>query len=416
VSVSLKARSRSQGRGARLQRRRVETTTDPALPWNWWVPEIGWLVFAVVCGFTGFYFTLAALPYWVVGNGASVGQAGLITTVMLGATVLSQPAVPAIMHRLGAERAFGAGLLLLGAPAPLYPLSTEVSWALMLSAIRGVGFAFLTVVSVALLARLVTAERRPRALGVHGLAINVPNLIVVPLGVVLAESGHFTMLAWLAAVPAVASVAAVPLARMSRSAPDDGVETAHGSYLRRASAAVAPAVVLFFTCVCAIGVMTFLPIDAPVEGAAPAALLGFGLTATLVRWRIGVWSDRWGIGALFGASAAAMAVGAATVGASLTASGAVFVVCCALGCLLAGVGYGGVQTLSLVSALHRTPPNATAGASAVWNMAFDSGLGLGALAIGVVAGTGVGVAMTLVGCAVVLSAAVPIARATGGRA
>jgi hypothetical protein len=49
-------------------------------------------------------------------------------------------------------------------------------------------------------------------------------------------------------------------------------------------------------------------------------------------------------------------------------------------------------------------------------MAFDSGLGLGALAIGVVAGTGVGVAMTLVGCAVVLSAAVPIARATGGRA
>jgi predicted MFS family arabinose efflux permease len=366
----------------------------------------------VACGFTGFYFTFAAVPYWVVDNGASVGQAGLITTVMLGATVAAQPLVPAIMHRVGAERAFGAGLLLLGVPAPFYPLSTDIAWALALSAVRGVGFAFLTVVSVALLARLVTAERRPRALGVHGLAINVPNLLVVPLGVVLAESDHFTLLAWLAAVPAVGVVAAVPLTRMSHSAADAAADAAHDSSLRRASAAAVPAVVLFFTCVCAVGVMTFLPIDAPSGGAAPVALLGFGLTATLVRWRVGLWSERWGVPELFGASAVAMAVGAAVVGMSLMTSGVVFVACCAVGCLLAGVGYGGVQTLSLATALHRTPPSATAGASAVWNIAFDSGLGLGALAIGMIAAAGVGVAMTLVLCAGVLTATVPLARAS----
>jgi predicted MFS family arabinose efflux permease len=381
------------------------------LPLAWWLDDIGWLVLAVASGFSGFFLTLAAVPLWAADNGASVGEAGLITTVMLAATVATQTVVPRLLHGLGAERTLAVGMVVLGAPAPLYSLSPHVAWLVSVSAVRGVGFALVTVVSIALLARLVSDDRRSRAIGVHGVSVNIPNLFAVPCGVALAGSGHFTIVAWLAAIPAVAALAAIPLARRSATTTVD--ETRPSTrMLREARGSIPAAVVLFATCVCAVGLMTFLPIAAPSSGAAAAALFGFGVAATATRWRIGVFAERIGLGPLFLASAVAVGGGMVAVAVSLTHGDTAFAATCAVGCVLAGLGYGGVQSLSLMSSLRRVPEQAVAGASAIWNIAFDAGLGLGALAIGLVAAAA-GMSTTFVFCAVGLAAAAPIAMIAG---
>ena len=60
----------------------------------WRLPAIRKLVLLTLLGFTGFAATLASLPWWAVHGGASPSAAGLVTTVMLGVTVVVQFLVP----------------------------------------------------------------------------------------------------------------------------------------------------------------------------------------------------------------------------------------------------------------------------------------------------------------------------------
>ena len=67
-------------------------------------PAIRKLVLLTLLGFTGFAATLASLPWWTVRNGVPQSAAGLVTTVMLGVTLLAQFLVPTAERRLGTGR------------------------------------------------------------------------------------------------------------------------------------------------------------------------------------------------------------------------------------------------------------------------------------------------------------------------
>ncbi|HSU08262.1 MAG TPA: hypothetical protein VLK57_03595, partial [Pseudonocardia sp.] len=110
----------------------------------WRLPAIRQLVVLTLLGFTGFAATLASLPWWAVHRGASPTAAGLVTTVMLGVTVVVQFLVPAVERRLGTGRTLAIGVFALGAPSPLYLVSTDLAPMLVVSAVRGVGFGVLT--------------------------------------------------------------------------------------------------------------------------------------------------------------------------------------------------------------------------------------------------------------------------------
>jgi len=59
-----------------------------------------------------------------------------------------------------------------------------------LSALRGVGFGILTVTGSAAVAALVDPRRRGEAIGVYGLAVAIPNLVLLPAGPWIAEFQH----------------------------------------------------------------------------------------------------------------------------------------------------------------------------------------------------------------------------------
>ena len=99
---------------------------------------------------------------------------------MLVTTVLTQALVPAVIARIGSGPALASGLLLLGAPAPLYALSSHLSLLLAVSAVRGTGFALLTVIGATLTSAVAPPQRHGEAVGLYGLAIAVPNLVGIP--------------------------------------------------------------------------------------------------------------------------------------------------------------------------------------------------------------------------------------------
>jgi predicted MFS family arabinose efflux permease len=385
----------------------------------WRLPAIRQLVVLTLLGFASFFLTLASLPSWAVAGDTSPGSAGLVTAVMMTSTVLVQAAVPALVTRLGVARVLALGLLLLGAPAPFYLLSQELAWLLVVSAVRGCGFAVLTVLGAAIAERVAPPSRHGEAVGVYGLAIAAPSLLAVPAGAALTLSGRFGWVAVLAAAP----VLALPLVRrLARTgAGHDGARavTAPGPARAAISAVASPSIVLLAVTLAGSGLVTFLPIERPDGSLASAALLVFGVTGALSRWRAGVLADRFGSRLLFPFSLCAAATGLLGIASGLlSGASALEAVLVVVGAAVFGAGYGAVLNLSLLLAFARAGRDSATTASAVWNASFDIGLGIGALAVGTVASAGLGLPWTYIGCVALIVITVPLAvsAAPGRRA
>jgi len=378
----------------------------------WRSPAIRVLLVVSVLGFSSFDLTLASLPSWAVAGGAGVGAAGLVTSALLLVTVLVQLVVPSLVARLGAGRVLALGLLALGAPAPLYAVSHDLRWLLVLSLVRGFGFAVLTVVGTLLTFSLAPPDRQGESVGLYGLALAVPNLLAVPAGVALLNAGLFGWAAALAGAP----VLGIPLAlRLKPPAPVSGgerpaeardVSGRHGAVL----AVLSPAIVLLAVTVAVGGVLTVLPIERPSGQLATVALLVLGVATAWTRWQAGALADRMPSIWWLPSSVLLTVLGVAVLALGLLAgagAGPDAVVLVAMA--LFGAGQGAVQNLSLVNAFARAGSRRESAASAVWNAGYDAGTGLGALVVGAVSATVIGFPGTLAACAVVIALTFPVA-------
>jgi len=385
---------------------------------------------AYLCGlaFLSFFLTLSALPLYAISIGTGAGAAGVVTTVMLATTVGTQTLVPALVNRFGLVPVLAAGLLLLGAPAPLYLLGKQFAAVLIISGVRGMGFAVITVLMPLVAGRLVAAPRRGEAIGFYGLAIAVPNLIGVPLGVALTAAGSFGWVACAAASPVLALPLLRPIARSlapvdarDASAAGEAVGAAADAPARSGSALRAVAgvtVVLFVVTLAGGGVFTFLPVAASSGALATVGLLVFGVTGALARWRAGSLADRRGSRTMLPVAVLLAAGGVGLLGFGLAGAPAVVVLIAAA---VLGLGYGAVQNLSLLAAFDRAGPRHQAVVSAAWNAAYDAGTAAGAVLVGLLAasgrtgGTGVGFPWSFGACAVLIVLTLPLALRAGRR-
>jgi predicted MFS family arabinose efflux permease len=376
----------------------------------WRLPAVRSLFALNALGFLSYSLLLSALPAHAAALGYGLTAAGSVTTVFLVATVLAQGAVPPLVHRFGLGPVLLAGLLALGVPSPLYLLAEDVRWFAVVSAVRGVGFAVLTVLGSMVAAEAVPPERRGESIGIYGLAVAVPTIVAVPGGAALTLAGYFGWVAALSAVPVLACCFVPGLVR----AVGERAEPGRGGTGSRAAvrASAAPSVLLLVITLAGGGFLTFLPIGRPDGSLAAVALLLFGLTSAVGRWQAGVLVDRLGARLLLPGSVAAGVLGLLLVALGLVTGGGAGVAAVLAGALALGLAYGAVQNLTLVLALARAGEASTATVSAVWNACFDTGTAIGALAVGAVA-AGLGLPATYTLTAVLLAVVLPLAIALG---
>jgi predicted MFS family arabinose efflux permease len=271
------------------------------------------------------------------------------------------------------------GLILLGVPAAALATSPGLPLVLVASLARGAGLGIVVVAGTALAAGAVPAERRGEGLGVYGVAVTVPAVACLPLGVWL--TGH-------AGYPAVfLAGAALPLAGLPAAAglPAQRAEVPrHHAVLSglRVPGLARPAVVFAAVTVAAGGVVTFLPLAMPGSSrqVAAAALLAQAGLAPAARWAAGRYGDRHGSSRLLVPAVAAAALGTA----GLVWAGSPLAVIAGMG--LFGVGFGVAQNVTLAVMFERAPPSDFGRVSALWNLAYDGGMGIGAVGFGIVAG------------------------------
>ncbi|WP_196073344.1 MFS transporter [Nakamurella alba] len=369
----------------------------------WHLPALRRQIVLALLSFGGFFVTLSSIPLWAVDGGVPEGLAGLATTVMLAATVATQLFVPAMVRRFGQPVVLAAGLIALGAPTPLLLLDRDLWWLLVVSAIRGLGFAVVTVLMPIVATQIAPPGRHGEAIGIYGLAIAIPNLIAIPLSVALTTAGHFAVVAWIGALPLLA----LPLIR-SFPAPapvtTDPRDPGAGRARVPVGALTGITLVLLVITMIGGGLLAILPVQLPSGSLATVALLLFGLTSAVARWRSGVLADRTGsrpllVGGLVFAVVALLLMS----GGLLLDPGPTRTVMVLVGAAILGVGYGAVQNLSLLVSFVLAGPDRRATASALWNATFDAGTAVGALLIGAVA-AGAGLGPVLAGCAALVAA------------
>ncbi|WP_285830315.1 MFS transporter [Streptomyces meridianus] len=342
--------------------------------------------------FANFAPLLSVVPLWSAEGGSGHGGVGAATGVTMATTVCAQLGMGWLLRRFELRHLLAAGALLLGVPTFAYLASSELGWVLAVSGVRGLGFGLVVVTGSALIAELVPVGQRGRAVGWYGVAVGVPQVTLLPLGVWC--SGRFGF-APVFVVTGMLGVLALPLvAAMSGRRSGGGREPARvrvpeaapvgrGSGGRWRGLAVPPGVLAVAACALG-GVTSFLPLALGGSSvAAPVAL--FALSAALVvgRWGAGVWNDRVGAGRLV--VPAAVACGLATGGFAVV-SGPVPDVVAVAGAVTAavvyGLGFGALQNDTLVVMFRRAGPGGNGMVSTVWNLAFDAGTGMGAVAVG----------------------------------
>jgi predicted MFS family arabinose efflux permease len=364
------------------------------------------LVLVFVCAFgssISFYLLLSVVPLYATSVGASGIGAGLATAALMFATVGAELVTPRLMARFGYRLTLAAGLLLLGAPALALPGAGNLAAILAVSVVRGLGFAITVVVGSALVASLVPDQRRGEGLGLYGIVVGVPSVVALPLGVWLAGHAGFPpvfVAGAAASLAGLAVVAGLP-GRQARAERPVGILTG-----LRTPALLRPSIVFAGTTMAAGIVVTFLPLAVPPASGnlAALALLAHAAAATLTRWWAGRYGDRHGARVLLVPGVVAAAAGILALF-WISSPAAVLG-----GMVLFGAGFGVAQNVTLTLMFDRVPPSGYGTVSAMWNLAYDAGLGLGAAGFGVVAAqTGYAVAFALT-AAVMLVALTPAWR------
>jgi MFS family permease len=362
------------------------------------------MMLMTAAGFTGFFVTLPSLPAYVASAGNSTAAAGATTTVMLAATVLFQPLVPALLGRLSTSATMALGLVALGLPTPLLIWANSGAGLYSICVVRGLGFAVFTVAGAYMASEVAPPGRQGEAAGLYGLAAGIPNVILIPLSVLLLHEFGFWPIATIAGLPAVG--AALAFGGGWRRVAAEATQAVPTGATRRAIArSLPPAAVLCAITITAGAVVTILPI-VRAELVATVGLLLFAVAASLSRWQAGRQVDRPGrTWLLVGACGIAIA-GLLALAAGLSGPSDVIVLAA---CALLGVGYGAIQSLTLVYAFARTTSSGRPVASAVWNGAFDAGTATGAVLIGALRATGIGWWGAFAVLAVLVAAVIPAA-------
>lgn len=331
------------------------------------------LLAATTLAFGGYSLLLPVVPLWAARGGAGPLGAGATTGVLMVVTVVTQLAVPWLLRRVGYRTVLAVGMVLMGAPSPLFVLSAQLAPVLAVSAVRGVGFGLVTVAGSALVAELVAPAEHGRAAGRFGLAVGLPQLVLLPTGV--------AVVAWLG-FPAVFVAGAVPLlgallvaflrVPRSPSAPQEASAP-------RGRGEPGPFLAMLTCSTAQGGLITFLPLSST-PGAVAVALFGTAAGSIAGRWVAGELVDRRRLGGRL--LVPGMLLAALGMAAEVVAPAAALLVA---GATVVGVGFGLVQNDSLVQLFAAGGPEGYGRASAVWNVAYDAGTGLGAVGLGAVA-------------------------------
>lgn len=355
------------------------STTSPTDHDRLITPAVVWFLLFSFCANTCLSLQMSALPWIAEDISNRTIAAGLTTGLMMLATVLVELDTPRLMSKLGYRRLMEIGVALLGFPSLLIIAFPTLPIVLLVASLRGAGLAITVVAGTALAVRMFPAHRRAEGLGIYGFILSIPAMLLLPLGLWMTQRVGFTLLA---IVTAAAAVLGIALGR-TLSTLHPGGQPTHGIMTELRTPSILRPTIVFGMSTLAVGILiTYLALAVPddMQGIAAIGLLIQAACSSASRWPSGRLGDRIGSQRLLAPSILLAAIG--MLGVVATHNPALLLI----GMAMFGLGLGGAQNSSLAVMFDRAAPGRDAQVSVVWNLAYDAGMGIGAVGFGILSG------------------------------
>ncbi|MBT2765438.1 MFS transporter [Paenibacillus sp. ISL-20] len=324
--------------------------------------------------FTGFYLLLPTLPLYIKHLGGTESQVGLAAGAFTLTAVVFRPMVGGLVDRYGRRAFYIWGLLFFVLSMYLYDWVGSILLLLALRILHGASWAFSTTSIGTVITDLIPTSRRGEGMGWYGMAMTVAMAIGPMLGTFIVSGNSFRTLFLVATG---LSLIALILAYMTR-APYQAKPSAGRIQLVEKS--VLPVTVaIFFLAVAYGGITTFLPLFAESIRVNPGTFfLVYAVALTLIRPFAGKLSDRFGEAAVIIPSLVVTAAALVVLSMSNGLTGLI------TAAILYGIGFGSAQPALQAATLRIAPENRRGAANASFMTAFDLGIGLGAIILGLV--------------------------------
>lgn len=357
----------------------------------WKSPGFVAVLVAVAAAFGSWSLLLPVVPLAVLNNGGSSAVAGATTDIFMAATVITQIFTPAALRKIGYTPVMAFAAFMLGVPAIGYIFSVEPIPVLVVSALRGIGFGALTVAESALVAELVPVRFLGKASGMLGVFIGLSQMLFLPAGLALGDQFGYNVVYVLGAVIAlVAAVMCLRIPQVKAAAKQQPQVSEQERSVSTWKLVLVPSLAVTSLSMTFGAVSSFLPAAViELDPGLGAALAGIILSITggssmVFRYLSGVIADRRGVPGTTMIPAQIIGfLGVVLITVTIFQGWSVWLLI--IGAVMFGGAFGMVQNEALLSMFFRLPRTRVSEASAIWNIAFDSGTGIGSFLLGIVA-------------------------------
>jgi len=344
------------------------------------------IVTLLVCAFafmSSFYVLLPVLPPYVLSIGGTESHVGLIIGAFALSALLFRPVVGAAIDAVGRKGFIVLGALIFTCASAGYGFARSVALLLGVRVFHGVGMAAFQTAALTLVVDSVPDRRRGEAIGIYGISSNLAMVAGPALGSILLAATSFGAVFKFSALLAAVSVIVALVLKEHAGYRNRGPEYCKfGPFCREA---LLPSFAIFAVMLTYGATLSFVPLLITQEHLASksqVALFFSVYAAVLIAARApaGRISDKKG-------RLAAALPGMVLVGAAMAclAIGLHFAIVL-FGAALYGVGMALAQPALTASAVDYVPESRRGSAMGTFSAAFELGIGLGAVAFGMLAG------------------------------
>ncbi len=320
--------------------------------------------------FTSFYFLLITLPFYIQKLGGSESEIGYIIGVFTISAVILRPFIGREIDKRGRKKLLVAGIIVFLVSMMLYNYTKDVTSLLLLRILHGLGWGAATTAASTLIADIAPPLRRGEAMGIFGMSSNVAMAIGPVLSIMLLKAYDFPLLFEVCTAIALISLLLV--------LPIKEEIILHPQTPLFSKEALIPSALMFTISLTYGSVVSFLPLFQVKQGIANPGIFFslFAITLILVRALAGKLSDIKGrkfviVPGMIIITLGLFLVATANSQNAFLASGVLY-----------GLGFGLFHPTMMALLVDRVTPLERGAAMGTFTAAFDLGIGVGSILMG----------------------------------
>ncbi|MHB1127669.1 MAG: MFS transporter [Bacillota bacterium] len=329
--------------------------------------------------FMAFQLLMPTLPEYIKILGGKEATVGLINGIFTASAVMIRPWVGTQLDQTGRRKVLILGLAVFVISVISYNWAPTVFWLLAFRLIHGAGWGASTTASGTIASDVIPASRRAEGMGYFGLFGTVAMAVAPALGMVIRQDYGFSVLFYTSAGLAGVSLLLASTLVYNEPLAREKIPVRRALYEKTA---LHPSLVVFFQAITYGGVVSFITLFAIKLGLKTYVgpyFMVYAIVLMLTRPLAGIIADRkghsWVIlpGYIF--------VLAGVVLLAFSSGPMLFL----LSAAVYAVGFGATQPTLQALAVTRSAPERRGAANATFFSAFDLGIGIGSLTLGIIA-------------------------------